>query len=270
VRTLLDIYERVIQANPGLPPGTLVIEHAFLADAAQRARIIWPGVWVTVQHPLLYALGGSLVRLWGPERTRQIMLVEAWLDEGGQLSAGTDYPVSSFDPLQAIWGFVTRGTKEVGVQGPEYAIDQYTTVWLYTAGGALLDGESHRRGILEPRRLADLVAFNTDPITCPVDALLTHRPVFTLVGGQCTIRNTDWSGRTEPDGRHRQMARGNALPGPHHEPPTTPVRLPCGGDARRHSPTPALLPYLQGRRMRERSAAEGSTPPLGRVRRHRT
>lgn len=83
VRTLLDVYERVIQANPGLPPGTLVIEHAFLADAAQRARAIRLGVWVTVQHPLLYALGGSLVRLWGPERTRQIMPVKAWLDEGG-------------------------------------------------------------------------------------------------------------------------------------------------------------------------------------------
>lgn len=38
VRTLLDVYERVVQDNPGLKPGTLAIEHAFLADAAQRAR----------------------------------------------------------------------------------------------------------------------------------------------------------------------------------------------------------------------------------------
>ena len=184
VRTLLDVYERVIQANPGLPPGTLVIEHAFLADAAQRARAIRLGVWITVQHPLLYALGKSLVTLWGPERTRQIMPVKAWLGEGAQLSAGTDYPISSFNPLESIWGFVTRATKEVGIQGPEYAIDQYTAAQLYTVGGAQLDGESHRRGTLQPRRLADLVAFHTDPITCPVDDLPALKPVFTVVGGR--------------------------------------------------------------------------------------
>ena len=187
VRTLLDVYERVIETNPGLPPGTLVIEHGFLADATQRARAIRLGVWVTVQHPLLYALGGALVKLWGPERTRQIMPVRSWLAEGGQLSAGTDYPVSSFDPLQSIWGFVTRATEQVGIQGPEEAIDQYTAVQLYTVGGAQLDGESHRRGTLQPGRLADLVAFRADPITCPVDDLRSLRPAFTIVGGRAVF-----------------------------------------------------------------------------------
>ena len=38
LRTVLDAYEQLIKANPGLEPGTLVIEHAFLADAQQRAR----------------------------------------------------------------------------------------------------------------------------------------------------------------------------------------------------------------------------------------
>jgi len=184
VRTLLDVYERVIQANPGLPLGTLVIEHAFLADATQRARAIRLGVWITVQHPLLYALGKSLVTLWGPERTRQIMPVKAWLEEGAQLSAGTDYPISSFNPLQSIWGFVTRATKEAGIQGPEYAIDQYTAVQLYTVGGAELDGERQRRGTLQPHRLADLVAFHQNPITCPIDDLPTLTPAFTVVGGR--------------------------------------------------------------------------------------
>lgn len=38
VRVLLDIYERLMAANPMLPPRTLVIEHAFLADREQRKR----------------------------------------------------------------------------------------------------------------------------------------------------------------------------------------------------------------------------------------
>ena len=83
-----------------------------------------------------------------------------------------------------IWGMVTRRMKHVGIQGPEYAVDQYTAMHLYTAASAQLNWESERRGTVQPRRLADLVAYRTDPITCPVDQLLGLRPVFTMVGGQ--------------------------------------------------------------------------------------
>jgi predicted amidohydrolase YtcJ len=193
VRTVLDAYEQVIKDNPGLEPGTLVVEHAFLADAQQRARAIRLGIPITVQHPLLYTLGNELVEKWGKERTHEVMPVRAWLDEGAQLAAGTDYPTSGInDPLWSIWGLVTRGTRDVGIQGPEYAVDQYTAFELYTAAGARLSGESHRRGMLLPNKLADLVGFSADPITCPVDELLSLKPSFTLVGGRVVY---DPSGR---------------------------------------------------------------------------
>ena len=73
VRRVLDAYEQVALRHPGLPPGTLVIEHAFLADAPTRARAVRLGVGITVQHPLLYSLGGNLVRYWGPDRASQVM-----------------------------------------------------------------------------------------------------------------------------------------------------------------------------------------------------
>lgn len=184
VRTLLDVYERVIEENPGLKPGTLVIEHGFLADKEQRARAIRHGIPITVQHSLLYILATVLIDGWGEERTREIMPVRAWLEEGATLAAGTDHPVSSFNPLLSIWGMVTRGTLKAGIQGPEYAIDRYTAVQLYTMAGAQLDGDGHRRGSLQPHRLADLVAFRTNPLTCPIDDLPSLRPVFTMVGGQ--------------------------------------------------------------------------------------
>ena len=73
VRRVLDAYEQVVLRHPDLPPGTLVIEHAFLADAAARERAVRLGVGITVQHPLLYSLGGNLVRYWGPDRASQVM-----------------------------------------------------------------------------------------------------------------------------------------------------------------------------------------------------
>lgn len=184
IRTVFDAYEQVTNDNPGLKPGTLVIEHAFLADAAQRARAIRLGVGITVQHPLLYAQGAALVAKWGRERASQILPIGAWVKEGAQVSAGSDSPPSAYDPLLSVWGMVTRGTNQVGIQGAEYAIDRYTAIELYTAASAQLHWESQRRGTIHPRRLADLVAYRTDPITCPVDQLLGLRPVFTMVGGR--------------------------------------------------------------------------------------
>jgi len=196
VRTVLDVYERVLAENPTTPPGTLVIEHALLANAEQRARAIRLRVPVTVQHPLLYTQGQQMVKAWGPERANQALPVRAWLDEGAQLAASSDYPAASYDPMRSLWGLVTRGTQGAGILGPEYAIDQFTAVRLYTSAGAQLDREDAQRGTLQVGRLADLVAFQADPITCPVDDLLSLRPVFTLVGGRAVYNP---AGAVPPD-----------------------------------------------------------------------
>jgi predicted amidohydrolase YtcJ len=187
VRTVLDVYERALVAHPDTPANTLALEHAFLADRVQRARAIRMGVHVTVQHPLLFALGAQLMAFWGPERTRDVMPVKAWLDEGALLSAGTDYPVAKFEPLESIWGFVTRETQGNGVQGAEHAIDVWSAIALYTRGGALLDGEEDRRGTIAPGMLADLVAFKGDPITCPRDELRAMAPALTMVDGRFIV-----------------------------------------------------------------------------------
>jgi predicted amidohydrolase YtcJ len=187
VRTVLDCYEKARAQHPGLAAGSLALEHAFLADRTQRSRAISMGVHVTVQHPLLYALGAQLLDYWGADRTRQVMPVKAWLDEGADLSAGTDYPVGSYDPMESIWGMVTRQTKTNGVQGPEYAIDVRTAIDLYTASGAALDGEGATRGTLEPGKIADIIAYREDPFVCSVDALRSLPVCLTLVGGRETF-----------------------------------------------------------------------------------
>jgi len=183
VRTLLDIYERVLAELPTVEPGTFVIEHAFLANREQRARAIRLGVVITVQPALLYALGAILQKLWGEQRTREIMPVRAWIDEGAQLSTGTDYPIGFYSPLETLYAVTTRETASIGTQGAEYAVDRQTAAWLGTAGTAQLLGESERLGSLEPGKYADLVAFKSDPVTCPAEDLRDLQPVFTMVGG---------------------------------------------------------------------------------------
>lgn len=68
VRILLDVYERVLQDNPGLPAGTLVMEHGGLAGPGQRARAVAPGIPVTIQQPLLHDTAEVERGFWGQER----------------------------------------------------------------------------------------------------------------------------------------------------------------------------------------------------------
>jgi predicted amidohydrolase YtcJ len=182
VRALLDVYERVLADDPGVAAGSLVIEHGGLANAEQRARAIRLGIPVTIQHPLLYGLVQALLESFGEQRMHRFLPVREWVEEGALVGAGSDYPIGSYDAMHSIWGMVTRQTS-VGVYGPEHAIDRYLAVRLHTAEAARLLGESDRLGTLEPGRLADLVAYRTDPITCEIDELPTLAPAFTMVGG---------------------------------------------------------------------------------------
>jgi predicted amidohydrolase YtcJ len=145
VHTLLDVYEAVVMDVGPLPRWTLVIEHALLADAEQRARAVRGGFAITVQHPILWNMGSEMLVTWGRERTRRVNPLDEWLAAGADLAAGTDV-VRPFNPMTNVWGMVTRGTKAAGIQGPEHAIDRATALALYTIGTAHLNHEQDRLG----------------------------------------------------------------------------------------------------------------------------
>ncbi len=183
VRAVLEVYEAVAAQVGDLPPWTLVIEHALLSDAGLRARAVRGGFGVTVQHPLLWNMGSEMLAAWGPERTSRVSPLDEWLAAGASLAAGTDI-ARPFNPMTAVWGMVTRGTKTAGVQGPGHAIDVATALELYTMGSARLNHESGRLGSITPGKLADLAAYPADPFTADTDVLAALGPVFTIVGGR--------------------------------------------------------------------------------------
>jgi predicted amidohydrolase YtcJ len=191
VRTVLDVYEAVVAATGPLPPWTLVIEHALLSDPAQRERAARGGFAITVQHALLWNMGSEMLVTWGPKRTRQVNPLDQWLAAGASLAAGTDI-VRPFNPLINLWGMATRGTKAAGIQGSEHAVGISTALELYTLGTARLNGKADRLGSITPGKLADLVAYPTDPLTIDLDELPQLAPAFTIVGGRIMH---------DPDGR---------------------------------------------------------------------
>lgn len=182
VRTLLDVYARVLERNPGLPAGTLLMEHGGLASPQQQARAVALGIPVTIQQPLLHDTAEVEEGFWGPERVARLFPARGWIDLGAQVSAGSDFPVGQFGAMRSVWGMTTRQTV-IGVQGPEHAITDDEALTLHTAGAARLTGEANLRGALTPGRLADLTVWDQDPAQCPGDALRDLNPTHTFVGG---------------------------------------------------------------------------------------
>lgn len=183
VGSVLDVYEAVAAQVPGLPRWTLVIEHALPSDDTQRKRVVRGGFGVTVQYPLLWAMGSEMLTAWGPERTRRVFPLDEWLAAGADLAAGIDR-ARPINPMMTVWGMVTRGTRSAGIQGPSHAIDVATALQLYTMGSARLNDEADRLGSIGPGKLADLVAYCADPHTADIDDLPGLDPVFTVVGGR--------------------------------------------------------------------------------------
>lgn len=183
VRILLDVYERVLGENPGLPAGALVMEHGGLAGAEQRARAVRLGIPVTIQQPLLHDTAEVEQEFWGPERVAALFPARSWIDLGAQVSAGSDFPVGQFGAMRSVWGMTTRQTV-IGVQGPEHAIGYEEAVALHTVNAARLTGEAHLRGSLTPGRLADLTVWERDPADLPTEVRRDLNPTHTMLSGR--------------------------------------------------------------------------------------
>lgn len=108
---------------------------------------------------------------------------------GARLAAGSDWPVSSPDPLAAIHVAVNRTAYgEPGPAGsepflPEQALDLATAMAAYTSGSARVN---HRddAGVLTPGATADLVVLDRDPFAGPVEQIGATRVVSTWVDGR--------------------------------------------------------------------------------------
>jgi len=112
------------------------------------------------------------------------------LRAGAVLAAGSDWSVSTPDPLAAIHVAVNRLSAPGHEEGeyepflPEQAIDLATSLTAYTAGSAWVNHLDASTGTVEVGKLADLVVLDRDPFAGPADEIGTTRVLQTFVEGE--------------------------------------------------------------------------------------
>jgi len=113
------------------------------------------------------------------------------LRAGAVLAAGSDWSVSTPDPLAAIHTAVNRTAAPGHEEGdypdpflPEQAIDLATSLTAYTAGSAWVNHLDETTGTIEAGKLADLVVLDRDPFAGPADEIGATRVLQTFVEGE--------------------------------------------------------------------------------------
>ncbi len=121
----------------------------------------------------------------GPERAAWQYPFGDLLRSGATLAAGSDWPVSSPDPLAGLHVAVNRTPPDADggrVFLPGQRLDLATALAAYTAGSAHVNGLDDA-GELRPGNLADLVVLDRDIFAGPPQAIGQARVERTYVGG---------------------------------------------------------------------------------------
>ncbi|KSW12406.1 hypothetical protein CF15_06670 [Pyrodictium occultum] len=156
------------------------IEHASLAPPDLIERMASLGVRAAVQPRFLASDYWAAERL-GPRRARWLYPFRSMLSAGVALGFSSDAPVEPVNPLEGVHAAVTRGS--LAEYSREEALDVETALHLYTAGSAMVLGET-RAGCLEPGCYADIAVLDRDPLEVDVEELPGLRVEETLVAGE--------------------------------------------------------------------------------------
>ncbi len=193
IRQGLDAIEAAARTN-GARDRRPHIAHIQLFHPADISRFATLGVVANMQP--LWAYRDSFIttltepRL-GPERSKWLYPFRALQTAGARLAGGSDWSVSSVNPLDAIEVSVTR--KDVGAADdtpawlPEQRLDLETAIAAYTSGSAYVTFEDES-GSLETGKLADLIVLDRNVFEGPARQIHDARVLWTLLEGREVFR----------------------------------------------------------------------------------
>lgn len=123
----------------------------------------------------------------GPERSEYLYPIGSILRTGATVAFGSDWYVSSADPLAGIETAVTRlsaeGLNDV-VMLPDERISLEDAIAAYTINSAFTNFLDERSGSIEVGKLADLIVLDQNLFEIDVSEISEARVLLTLLGGE--------------------------------------------------------------------------------------
>jgi len=189
VRAGLDAIQFAFERN-GPTNGRHHLAHVELVDPEDIRR--FGQLNVTANFSPLWAFDEDYIakltlKKVGPERYRWIYPINSILQAGGRIAFGSDWSVSSPDPLLGIETAITRVDPLNGdtpVFLPQERITLQQAVAAATINAAYVNHLDDRTGSIEVGKLGDLVILDTNLFQIEPSAISDAKVVTTLFGGR--------------------------------------------------------------------------------------
>ncbi len=194
IRMSLDAFEAAGRAN-GFRDLRHHIAHLELIDPADIPRFKALGVTANFQALWAYAdpyIADLTLPILGPARSRWLYPIGSVARTGAVIAGGSDWSVSSMNPLEAIQVALTRrGPDDPPGEAwiPEEKVDLETMLRAYTTNGAWLSHDEKSRGSLVPGKAADIIVLGRDLFKIPSSEIGRVKVLLTLLDGLEVFRD---------------------------------------------------------------------------------
>ena len=155
IEMYLNVVERALNEAPRKDHRHR-IEHAGISTPDLQQRIKELGMIPIPNPPFHYEFGESYINNYG-ERVNYMYPARDFIDKGIIAAAGSDSPITDYNPLLGIHTAVNRKTSNGVPVGENQAIEILEAIRMYTYNGAYASFEENIKGSIEPGKLADLV-----------------------------------------------------------------------------------------------------------------
>ncbi|MGH7598719.1 MAG: amidohydrolase [bacterium] len=190
-REVLDIYQKVFQANPDKKDLRWRIEHAQHLHPDDIPRFTELGVIASMQGVHATSDGPWVPKRLGEKRSSEGAYVwrKLW-DSKAVVTNGTDVPVEDISPIASFYATVSRRVADGSAFYPEQRLTREEALKSYTLNNAYAAFEEDIKGSLSPGKLADLVVLSADIMAIPEEEILSTEVLYTIVDGKIVYQNS--------------------------------------------------------------------------------
>lgn len=198
VREALNALEAAQQTN-GSRDSRHQIAHLEMIDPQDLPRFRKLGVIANYEPYWAWAdpyiLKGT-VPVLGKERSSRLYQIQSMLNTGAVVSAGSDWTVSTLNPLAAIQVAITRKGLDQN-SGDAWLPQERTTlpqiIAAYTICGAYVNKEEHETGSLEVGKAADLIVLDKNLFEIPPEQISKTKVLLTILNGKVVHRDESFT-----------------------------------------------------------------------------
>jgi predicted amidohydrolase YtcJ len=198
VRTSLDAFENAQKKNGGIELRHH-IAHLEMVTAQDIPRFRKLHVCPNVQP--FWAQQDAYIKdltepVLGKDRSQHLYPIGSLAASGAVLVAGSDWPVSSLNPFDAIEVSIRRrepGNTKISAWLPDEAADLATMLAAYTINGAYVQHQDKETGSLEVGKAADFIVLDRNLFEIPTEEIHSTTVLWTVLDGNEVHRHSSFN-----------------------------------------------------------------------------